>query len=90
MGPALFFDEETVSLSWVFRRRPIMAECYCTECDWEGDWDDLVESPEGERCPECNSLNIESIEDWDDDWDDDLWGDDEDEDVFADDEEGDE
>lgn len=44
-----------------------MAECYCSECDWEGDWDDLVESPEGERCPECNSLYIEPIDDWDED-----------------------
>lgn len=65
-----------------------MAECYCTECDWEGDWDELSESPEGDRCPECNSLLVESIEDWDDDEDDD-YEEEEDDDIEDDDDDDD-
>jgi len=61
-----------------------MSECYCTECDWEGSWDDVIISNEGDRCPECNSLNLEEIEDNFDGFDDDYYDDDDDDDEEED------
>lgn len=49
-----------------------MNECYCTECDWEGNWDTAMINDNGESaCPMCESKFLEAIyEDHDDDEDD--------------------
>lgn len=70
-----------------------MNECYCTECDWEGQWDELNADANGnEVCPECGSKLIEAIyEDHDDNEDDndfdhdgDAFGEDNDDDFDED------
>lgn len=61
-----------------------MKECYCSECNWEGFWDDLINN----CCPSCKSQDIfdivlyfDNMED-DDDYDDDYDDDEEDDDFY--------
>ena len=66
-----------------------MSKFCCEDCGCEGDWKNLLVTPEGLCCPECNSLMISEVDEDEDEWNSVLWDDEEDGDDDNDDNEDD-